>query len=61
MLNRLDRLTIYTVLGFITFCALVLRTSPNVSLLPLIGLFSTIFGIGVEMYRWQPSIEKTEE
>ncbi len=61
MLNRLDRLTIYTVLGFITFCALVLRTSTNVSLLPLIGLFSTIFGIAVEMYRWQPSIEKTEE
>jgi len=60
MLNRLDRLTIYTVLGFITFCALVLGGAPKVSFLPLVGLVATLIGIGVEMYRWHPSAEKTD-
>ncbi|USD65273.1 hypothetical protein [Vibrio sp. SCSIO 43136] len=55
MLDRLDRLTIYTVLGFISVCALVLQQASTVSLLPIIGLTATLMGIGVEMFRWQPA------
>ncbi len=58
MLTQLDRLTIYSVLCLITFCALILRSSSEASLLPLIGLFSTIFGIWVEMHCWQKHSEK---
>ncbi|PNQ68699.1 hypothetical protein [Vibrio sagamiensis] len=52
MLTALDRLTIYSVLCFISFCALVLRAPSETSMLPLIGVFATIFGIWIEMRKW---------
>ncbi len=44
MLTALDRLTIYSVLCFISFCALVLRTPAETSLMPLAGMSATIIG-----------------
>ncbi|MGC9403940.1 hypothetical protein [Vibrio genomosp. F10] len=52
MLTALDRLTIYSVLCFISFCALVLRSPADLSLIPLFGLSATILGIWLEMRRW---------
>ncbi|MDF2155044.1 hypothetical protein [Vibrio sp. CAU 1672] len=52
MLTSIDRLTIYSVLCFISFCALVLRTPAETSLLPLVGISATIIGIWIEMRRW---------
>ncbi len=52
MLTALDRLTIYSVMCFISFCALVLRTPAETSFLPLIGLTATIIGIWIEMHKW---------
>ncbi|MGF1752350.1 hypothetical protein L4C33_01990 [Vibrio makurazakiensis] len=60
MLTGLDRLTIYSVLCFISFCALVLRTPAEASLMPLAGMIATIFGIWVEMRRWQGISEEQE-
>ncbi len=42
MLTGLDRLTIYSVLCFISFCALVLRSSTETSLMPIFGIVATI-------------------
>lgn len=52
MLTALDRLTIYSVMCFISFCALVLRTPAETSFLPLIGVTATIIGIWIEMHKW---------
>lgn len=60
MLTALDRLTIYSVLCFISFCALVLRTPAETSLTPLIGVVVTLGGIWVEMRRWQSPPEEQE-
>ncbi|MDN3615655.1 MAG: hypothetical protein ACPG5L_09015 [Vibrio gallaecicus] len=60
MLTALDRLTIYSVLCFISFCALVLRTPAEASLTPLIGVVVTLGGIWVEMRRWQSTPEEQE-
>ena len=51
MLTALDRLTIYSVLCFISFCALVLRTPGETSLMPLVGMSATIIGIWIEMHK----------
>ncbi|MGD8112635.1 hypothetical protein ACQEXU_17605 [Vibrio sp. TRT 21S02] len=61
MLTALDRLTIYSVLCFISFCALVLRSSTEASLLPLIGVCATIVGIWLEMHLWRGSSEEHEK
>ncbi|EMA8959896.1 hypothetical protein U5315_004029 [Vibrio fluvialis] len=53
MLTALDRLTIYSVLCFISFCALVMRSPAETSLMPLLGVSASIFGIWLEMHRWQ--------
>ena len=45
MLTALDRLTIYSVLCFISFCALVLRTPAEASLMPIFGIAATIIGM----------------
>ncbi|MGF1722808.1 hypothetical protein L4D20_22595 [Vibrio kyushuensis] len=58
MLTALDRLTIYSVLCFISFCALVLRTPAEPSLMPLFGLSATILGIWLEMRRWTGTSEE---
>ena len=58
MLTVLDRLTIYSVLCFISFCALVLRTPGETSLMPLVGMSATIIGIWVEMHKWSGASEQ---
>ncbi|EOX4810483.1 hypothetical protein [Vibrio alginolyticus] len=58
MLTALDRLTIYSVLCFISFCALVLRTPADTSLTPLVGMVATIIGIWIEMCRWSGASEQ---
>ena len=58
MLTALDRLTIYSVLCFISFCALVLRTPDETSLLPIVGMSATIIGIWIEMHRWPGASEQ---
>ncbi|GAA5648175.1 MULTISPECIES: hypothetical protein [Vibrio] len=58
MLTALDRLTIYSVLCFISFCALVLRSPAETSFMPLIGMCATMLGIWLEMRRWQGSSEE---
>lgn len=60
MLTALDRLTIYSVLCFISFCALVLRTPAEASIMPIIGIAATIIGIWVEMRRWGGLPEEQE-
>jgi hypothetical protein len=55
MLTVLDRLTIYSVLCFISFAALILRSSNEVvSFLPLLGIVATLFGIWLEVFRGPP-------
>ncbi len=46
MLTALDRLTIYSVLCFISFCALVLRTPADTSLTPLVAWLPLLLGFG---------------
>ncbi|ACY50155.1 hypothetical protein ND926_03440 [Vibrio diabolicus] len=58
MLTALDRLTIYSVLCFISFCALVLRTPADTSLMPLVGMVATIIGIWIEMRKWSGASEQ---
>ncbi|MBS9866090.1 hypothetical protein J4H18_19410 [Vibrio alginolyticus] len=58
MLTALDRLTIYSVLCFISFCALVFRTPADTSLTPLVGMVATIIGIWIEMRRWSGASEQ---
>ncbi len=60
MLTALDRLTIYSVLCFIAFCALVLRSPVDASFMPLLGLSAAIIGIWVEMRRWNDVSEEHE-
>lgn len=58
MLTALDRLTIYSVLCFISFCSLVIRTPAEPSLMPLLGVIASISGIWLEMHLWQSSSEE---
>ncbi len=60
MLTTLDRLTVYSVLCFISFCALVSQTTHNVSLLPLIGMSASVIGIWLEMRRYDGAAEEQE-
>lgn len=58
MLTALDRLTIYSVLCFISFCALVLRTPAETSLMPIVGVIATKLGIWIEMHKWSDASEQ---
>ncbi len=59
MLTALDRLTIYSVMCFISFCSLVMmKTSVEHSLMPLIGVIASIGGIWLEMHLWKGSSEE---
>ncbi|OEE71542.1 hypothetical protein [Vibrio ordalii] len=53
MLTALDRLTIYSVLCFISFCALVMRTPAETSWMPLFGVSTSLVGIWLEMHLWK--------
>ncbi|MDW6002343.1 hypothetical protein [Vibrio mangrovi] len=54
MLNRIDRLTIYAVMGFLSFGALVMSTSEpeQTSLMPVWGVIAAMLGIGLEVHHW---------
>ncbi len=59
MLTALDRLTIYSVMCFISFCSLVMmKTSVEHSLMPLIGVIASIGGIWLEVHLWNGSSEE---
>ncbi len=59
MLTALDRLTIYSVMCFISFCSLVMmKASVEHSFIPLIGVVASIGGIWLEMHLWQGSSEE---
>ncbi|EJK2115688.1 hypothetical protein BOO29_17465 [Vibrio navarrensis] len=58
MLTALDRLTIYSVMCFISFCALVFRTPAETSLMPVVGMSVTIIGIWLEMHLWSGASEE---
>ncbi|KOO04919.1 hypothetical protein [Vibrio nereis] len=60
MMTALDRLTIYSVLCFISFCALVLRSPTEPSFMPLLGMAATVVGIWLEMHRWSNASEEQE-
>ncbi|KMV29311.1 hypothetical protein L4D00_09445 [Photobacterium swingsii] len=49
MLTHLDRLTIYSVLCFITFCSLVLRGPADASLFALGGVIAAALGLWFEL------------
>lgn len=59
-MTSLDRLTIYSVLCFISFCALVLHSSAEPSYMPLLGMVATVVGIWLEMHRWPSASEEQE-
>ncbi len=58
MLTALDRLTIYSVLCFISFCAMVLSSPTQGSVAPLIGVVATIIGMWLEMHKWSGASEQ---
>lgn len=59
MLTALDRLTIYSVMCFISFCSLVMmKTAVEHSLMPLIGVIASIGGIWLEVHLWNGSSEE---
>ncbi|GAL07997.1 hypothetical protein ACFFLZ_01900 [Photobacterium aphoticum] len=49
MLTQMDRLTIYAVLCFITFCTLLLRAPEDTSLITLGGLIAAALGLWLEL------------
>ncbi|MDP5255697.1 MULTISPECIES: hypothetical protein [unclassified Vibrio] len=51
-MTHIDRLTIYSVLCFITACSLFIVPMSGVFALPMIGLLAAIIGILVEMHDW---------
>ncbi len=55
MLTTIDRLTIYSVLCFVSFCILVLNIPAEAKLAPLFGMMATLAAIWVEMRRWSTS------
>lgn len=57
-MTAIDRLTIYSVMCFISFCAMVLRTPAETSLLPIVGMSAAIIGIWVEMHNWTGASEQ---
>ncbi|MGF1726508.1 hypothetical protein [Photobacterium nomapromontoriensis] len=57
MLTQLDRLTIYSVLCFITFCSLMLRSPNDISLFALGGLIAAALGLWFELTH-SPDLEE---
>ncbi|KLV03212.1 membrane protein [Photobacterium aquae] len=60
MLTQTDRLTIYSVLCFITFCSLMLRAPNDTSLFALGGLISAAFGLWFELTN-SPELEEESD
>ncbi|OAN12678.1 hypothetical protein A3K86_17370 [Photobacterium jeanii] len=61
MLTHLDRLTIYSVLCFITFCSLVLRGPDNASLFALGGVIASALGLWFELMHTSDSDMEEEK
>lgn len=59
MLTQMDRLTIYSVLCFITFCSLVLRDPNDMSIFALGGLIAAALGLWFELTN-SPELEEEE-
>lgn len=59
-MTALDRLTIYSVLCFLCFCALALSAPTESSFMPLMGMAATVIGIWLEMHRWPSASEEQE-
>ncbi|KLV05057.1 MULTISPECIES: hypothetical protein [Photobacterium] len=59
MLTSMDRLTIYSVLCFITFCTLILRTPNDSSFFALAGLIAAALGLWFELIH-SPELEEEE-
>ncbi|KUI96752.1 hypothetical protein [Vibrio sp. MEBiC08052] len=57
MLNNIDRLTIYALMGFISFGALVMSTSASeqASLMPVWGVIAAMIGLWLEIYQYDTS------
>ncbi|WP_404819989.1 hypothetical protein [Vibrio rhizosphaerae] len=57
MLNKIDRLTIYALMGFISFGALVMRTSASeqASLMPVWGVIAAMIGLWLEIHQYDTS------
>ncbi|AJR07075.1 hypothetical protein C9J03_20290 [Photobacterium gaetbulicola] len=59
MLTQMDRLTIYSVLCFITFCSLMLRSPNETSFIALGGLIAAALGLWLELTN-SPELEEEE-
>ena len=57
MLTQMDRLTIYCVLCFITFCSLVLRSPNEMNIFPVVGLVAAALGLWFELTN-SPELEE---
>ncbi|PSW11664.1 hypothetical protein C9I98_23785 [Photobacterium sanctipauli] len=57
MLTQMDRLTIYCVLCFITFCSLVMRNPNEMSVFALGGLIAAALGLWFELTN-SPELEE---
>ncbi|QMV12843.1 hypothetical protein [Vibrio spartinae] len=57
MLNKIDRLTIYALMGFISFGALVISTSASeqASLMPVWGVIAAMIGLQLEVQQYDTS------
>lgn len=59
MLTQRDRLTIYCLLGLITFCTIVLRSPQDLNIFALGGLIAAAIGLRFELA--DSDIEEEEE
>ncbi|WP_299020916.1 hypothetical protein [uncultured Photobacterium sp.] len=57
MLTQMDRLAIYSVLCFITFCSLVIRSPDEMSIFALGGLIAAALGLWFELTN-SPELEE---
>lgn len=60
-MKSIDRITVYSSLSFICFCALLFRTGDSPSLLPVVGLLAAVFGIVLEVHFWKGLSEDITE
>lgn len=59
MLTQKDRLTIYCLLGLITFCTIVLRSPEDLNIYALGGLIASALGLWFELS--DSNVEEEEE
>ncbi|WP_036801139.1 MULTISPECIES: hypothetical protein [Photobacterium] len=59
MLTQMDRLAVYSVLCFITFCSLVIRSPDQTSIFALAALVASALGLWFELTN-SPELEEEE-